>query len=59
MYNDIKNVYLNMPLKRHKYLQIRLTDIPKEIVNEYKLHEKVMLDEYVYLAVYKVICVLP
>jgi hypothetical protein len=38
---DISNFYLMMPLKRPEYIQIRLSDVPEEIVQEYKLREKV------------------
>ena len=50
---DKKNFSLNMPLKKYKHLQIKLTNILKDIVNEYKLHKIVMLDGYVYLEVCK------
>jgi hypothetical protein len=38
---DISNFYLMMPLKRPEYIQIRLSDVPEEIIQEYKLREKV------------------
>ncbi len=37
---DISNFYLMTPLKRPEYIRIKLTDIPKEIIDEYKLCKK-------------------
>jgi len=36
---DISNFYLMTPLKRPEYIQVKIDDIPKEIINEYKLRE--------------------
>jgi hypothetical protein len=38
---DISNFYLMTPLMRPEYLQVKLTDIPAEIITEYKLRNKV------------------
>jgi len=48
---DIANFYLNTPLKRPKYVKIRLSDIPEEVTREYKLHEIATEDGWVYLRV--------
>ncbi len=37
---DLSNFYLVTPLKRPEYGQVKLSDIPDEIINEYKLHKK-------------------
>jgi hypothetical protein len=37
---DISNFYLVTPLKRPEYIQVKIDDIPEEIINEYKLREK-------------------
>ena len=50
---DINNFYLKMPLKRYEYVRFKLNDIPDEIIEEYKLHEKAMPDGCVYLGVLK------
>ncbi len=50
---DIKNFYLNMPIERYEYVRIKLTDVPDEIIKQYKLAEKVDLDGYVYIEVQK------
>ncbi len=31
---DIANVYLNTPLPRFKYMKLKLTNIPQEVINE-------------------------
>ncbi len=45
---DIKYFYLNTPMKRYEYMRIKITNIPKEIIEEYKLHEIVTQDGYIY-----------
>jgi len=39
------------PLKRPKYGRVKLTDIPDEIIKEYKLCEKATSDGWVYFKV--------
>eukprot|EP00984_Skeletonema_dohrnii_P002295 scaffold797_cov118-Skeletonema_dohrnii-CCMP3373.AAC.10 len=36
---DIGNFYLNTPLSRPEYVRLRLSDIPDEIIEEYKLQD--------------------
>ena len=50
---DVKNFYLNMPMVRYKYVQIKLEDIPEEIICKNNLHEKVTKDGYVYVEIQK------
>ena len=50
---DIKNFYINTPPKRREYLQLKIADIPQEIIDEYKLNEKATDDGYVYVAIKK------
>ncbi len=45
---DIKDFYLNTPMKRYEYMHLKLADIPEEIIEEYKLCEIVTDDSYVY-----------
>ncbi len=45
---DIKDFYLNTPMKRYEYIRIKITDIPEKIIKEYKMHEIVTEDSYVY-----------
>ncbi len=44
----MKDFYLNTPMKRYKYMRLKLADIPEEIIEEYKLREIVTDDSYVY-----------
>jgi hypothetical protein len=37
---DISNFYLMTSLHRPKFIQIKLSDIPNEVITEYKLREK-------------------
>ena len=50
---DISNFYLMTPLRRPEYAKIRLSDIPEEVINEYKLREKATPDGWVYIEVVK------
>ena len=59
MMADIKNFYLNMPLKRYEYVRLKLTNIPCKIIEEYTLHEKVMPDWFLHLEVQNGIYGLP
>jgi hypothetical protein len=41
---DLKDFYLNIPMKSYKYMCLKMSDIPKEIIQEYILHELEMND---------------
>ncbi len=56
---DVKDFYLNIPMKRYKYMHIKITDIPEEIINEYKLSKKVTEVGYVYCEIRKGVYGLP
>ncbi|KAL7474693.1 hypothetical protein ACHAW6_000657 [Cyclotella cf. meneghiniana] len=47
---DISNFYLGTPLKRHEYGRVKLSDIPEEVIREYKLHEKAK-DGWIYFCI--------
>jgi hypothetical protein len=49
MMMDIPNFYLITPLKRPKYVKIKLSDIPEEIIVKYKLHDLANSDGSVYI----------
>ena len=34
---DIKDIYFNTPMKRYKYMRLKLAELPEDFVNEYKL----------------------
>ena len=46
---DISNFYLMTPLSRPKYIRIKLTDLPNEIIDEYNLIEKTNKDRSIYI----------
>eukprot|EP00804_Cyclotella_cryptica_P006027 CCRYP_000266-RA/>CCRYP_000266-RA protein AED:0.28 eAED:0.30 QI:0/0/0/1/1/1/3/0/662 len=48
---DISNFYLNTPLQRPKYIRMKVTDIPEEIINKYKLRDLVEPDNCVYIII--------
>ena len=56
---DIKDVYLNMPIKRFEYMKLKMMIIPEEIKTEYKLHEITSLEGYIYCEIQKGMHVLP
>jgi hypothetical protein len=45
---DIKEFYLNTPMTRFEYMQIKISDIPEEIIEKYNLREIAMEEGYVY-----------
>jgi hypothetical protein len=50
---DISNFYLMTPLLRPEYIRIHLNNMPDEIIQEYKLREKVTTKGFIYLEVIK------
>ena len=46
---DISNFYLMTPLKRPEYVRVKLSDIPPEVIAEYKLKDKATADGCIYL----------
>ena len=50
---DVKDFYLNTPMTRYEYMRLKLTDIPEEIIVEYKLREISTSDGYVYIEIRK------
>jgi hypothetical protein len=46
---DISNFYLNLPLARPEYIQIKISYIPEEIINEYNLRNKVTESDHVHI----------
>ncbi len=45
---DIKDFYLRTPMKRPEYMRLKITDIPEEIIEQYKLKSSATPDGYVY-----------
>jgi hypothetical protein len=48
---DIANFYLMTPLKRKEYVRMRMSDFPPDVVDHYKLKDKVTPDGFVYVAI--------
>jgi hypothetical protein len=48
---DISNFYLETPMKRYEYMRMKLQDIPDEIIEQYKLKEKVDKNGFVYVEI--------
>ena len=46
---DISNFYLMTPLHRPEFIQIKLCDIPDEVIKEYKLREKATKNGSIYI----------
>ncbi len=40
-------------MARYEYMRLKLTDIPEEIIIEYKLHDIVTDEGFVYLKIWK------
>ena len=50
---DIKTFYLNTSLARYKYTRLKMTYLPEDLIEEYKLCNKVTNNCYVYVEVRK------
>ena len=50
---DISDFYLMTPLLRPEYIRVKLTDLPDEIIQEYKLREKANKKGCIFLKVVK------
>ena len=46
---NISNFYLNSPLPCPEFVNIKINNIPEEIIKEYKLRDKVTPQGYVYI----------
>eukprot|EP00957_Ditylum_brightwellii_P175481 13360035-Ditylum_brightwellii.AAC.1 len=56
---DIKNFYLNTPMKRYKYMQLGYNILPEEIIKQYQLDEMQIADGWVYMEIRKGMYSLP
>eukprot|EP00804_Cyclotella_cryptica_P011804 CCRYP_011385-RA/>CCRYP_011385-RA protein AED:0.37 eAED:0.37 QI:0/0/0/1/0/0/2/0/309 len=56
---DIKDFYLNTPMARPEFMQLKLADIPEEFIILYNLRKLATPDGYVYVRVQKGIYRLP
>ena len=48
---DFKDFYLCTPMDRFEYMRLKLTDLPENVVQHYKLSAKVTKDCYVYVEI--------
>jgi hypothetical protein len=46
---DMSNFYLMIPLHHAEFIRSKLSDIPNEVVNEYKLREKATKNSSIYI----------
>ncbi|KAL7484648.1 hypothetical protein ACHAW6_010281 [Cyclotella cf. meneghiniana] len=49
MMADIKNFYLNMPLKQYENLKLRMSNLPDNVIERYNLRELVTPEGFVYV----------
>ena len=49
----ISNFYLNTPMERPEYMRLKISDMPNNIIEQYKLNEKVNPSGYVYVKIQK------
>ncbi len=45
---DIKDFFLQTPMKRAEYMRLKISDIPEEVIQHYTLMSLVIHDDYVY-----------
>jgi len=50
---DIKNLYLNTPMVRYEYMRLKLSDMPEDVIEHYKLSNVATPDGYVYCEIRK------
>jgi hypothetical protein len=50
---NIKDFYLNTPMKRYEYMQLKISEIQDKIIKKYKLNEIVTADGYIYCKIQK------
>ena len=50
---DIKNFYLNIPLKSYEYLRLKMSDIPEDVQQQNDLQKMVTSEGWVYVEVRK------
>ena len=48
---NIKDFYLNMLMPCYKYMSLKLSDLPEDVIRQYNLIEKLTKDGYVYIEI--------
>ena len=50
---DIKDFYLNTPMARYEYMQLRIAAMPDNVIVHYNLRNKATPDGYIYCEIQK------
>ena len=50
---DIKNFYLNTPLKQYEYPRLKINDIPKDVQQQYESRKTMTSEGWVYVEIRK------
>ncbi len=50
---DIKDFNLNTPMARYEYMQLRLSDMPEDVIAQYKLNKIATPEGYIYCEIQK------
>ncbi len=50
---DIKDFYLNTPMAQYEYMQLRIADMPDDVIKQYNLTDLATPDGYVYCEIQK------
>ena len=53
---DVKDFYLNTPMKQYEYMRIKITDIPEEVIERYRLREIVLRKTDTFIVRYAKAC---
>ncbi len=53
MMMDIKDFYLNTPMSRYKYMRLKLSDMPDNVIKHYNLQSIATIDRFVYCEIHK------
>ena len=56
---DIKDFYLNTSMANYKYMQLKIANMPDNVIKHYQLTDLATLDGYVYCKIQKGMCGLP
>ena len=50
---DIKDFYLNTPMARYEYMQLRMADMPEDVIKHYIIRDIATPDGYKYCKIHK------
>ncbi len=56
---DIKDFYLNTPMAGYEYMQLKLSDMPENLIEHHNLQAITTADSFVYCDIQKGMCGLP